>query len=94
MSAEPDPLYIEKLQKRVRELKAELGTAQPAPPAEVAAAPQPSAAPEPPAPKPKKEPNAWAKAVKHYQELEKARGRSISLKEAMRELAEYKKSMV
>jgi len=88
MSAEPDPLYIEKLQKRVRELKAQLEI--PAPPVEIAAPP----APEPPAePKPKKTPNAWATAVKRYQELEKARGRTLTLKEAMRELSEYKKSI-
>ena len=93
MSAEPDALYIEKLQKRVREIKAELSQSpsQPAPPAEIA---QPALQPiiEEAAPKPKKEGNAWAKAVKRYQELEKARGRSITLKEAMRELSEFKKS--
>ena len=93
MSANPDPLYIEQLQKRVRELRAGLQAmepaAQPAPPVE-AAQPVVELASQP---KPKKAPNAWANAVKHYQELEKARGRNITLKEAMKELAGYKKSM-
>ena len=57
MSAEPDPLYIEKLQKRIREIKAELTPQQPAPPAEVVV---PVA--EIPVAKPKKATNAWSTA--------------------------------
>ena len=97
MSVKPSDAEIDRMMKQIQQLKAALPQVatvvypddeEEAPPAPEIAAPAPA-----PAPKAKREPNAWAKQVKHYHELEKARGRKITLKEAMKELSEHKKSM-
>ena len=97
MSVKPNNDEIDRMMKQIQQLKAALPqvatTVFPDDEEEEEPAPaQPAAAPAP-APKQKREPNAWAKQVKHYQELEKARGRNITLKVAMKELSEHRKAL-